>query len=74
MKSNNSIITSKELSKMAMAIEKLRFDGLIRSEDWDYEEHKGVIHWYFRTADAAYHYGQIFMNAIGFESVQILRG
>ena len=68
-KKEYSILTSRESAKVVLAVEKLRNDGLKRSEDWDYEEHKGNVRWIFFSADNASRYGRLFMNAIGFECV-----
>ena len=65
-----SILTSRESAKVVLAVEKLRNDGLKRSEDWNYEEYNGKVRWIFYSADHANHYGSLFMNAIGFEDVQ----
>lgn len=67
-----SILTSRESAKVVLAVEKLKNDGLKRAVDWDYEEYKGNVRWIFFSANHAHHYGHLFMNAIGFESVQKL--
>lgn len=72
MRTRFSILTSKESAKVVLAVEKLKNDGLKRAVDWDYEEYKGNVRWVFFSADHAHHYGHLFMNAIGFESVQEL--
>lgn len=72
MRKEFSIITSKEWIKVALATEKLKNDGLKRNEDWNFEEHDNRIRWIFFSPEHSKHYGYIFMNAIGFESVQVL--
>ena len=67
-----SIITSKEWIKIALAMEKLKNDGLKKPDEWDFEEHDNRVRWIFFSAEKSKHYGYIFMNAIGFESVQVL--